>query len=140
MANSHTCLHPQDRVIGLLGLVKTEHLENMGIYTPLDYRPIPELYTWFSRLLLADVNIDRVRWYAYFNLTTTFDPNRRHDLPSWVPDLHYIGPMPKYNLRERTSSYTGQESEHLYRASSRSWKICPERFTTGSYCCTRQAH
>ncbi|KAH7067901.1 heterokaryon incompatibility protein-domain-containing protein [Paraphoma chrysanthemicola] len=118
ISRSHKCLHAQDRVLGLLGLVKKEDLGPIGseLYA---YSSVPELYTKFSTYLLT--NVDPKHWTWWYWLSLAFTLKRREDLPSWVPDLHQQSPeclcQPKPSIFSYQDIEAGDES---YRASMHS--------------------
>ncbi|KAH7071134.1 hypothetical protein BKA63DRAFT_517379 [Paraphoma chrysanthemicola] len=115
ISRSHKCQYAQDRVLGLLGLVKKEDLGPIGpeLYA---YASVPELYTKFSTYLLT--NVDPMHWTWWHWLSLAFTLKRREDLPSWVPDLHQQSPeclcQPKPSIFSHQDIEAGNES---YRAS-----------------------
>lgn len=79
-----SCYAPQDRVLGILGMVE----EDLGtacedLHT---YASVVDLYTRFSTLIFEASGLTRLHWWYY--LSMAFNKKRMSGLPSWVPDLH----------------------------------------------------
>ncbi|KAF3008766.1 hypothetical protein E8E13_010270 [Curvularia kusanoi] len=90
------CFTPQDRVLGILGMVEQEFGDASQVLH--DYRSIPELYTQFSTLLFKASGLTKVHWWYY--LSMAFNKTRIGGLPSWVPDLHNNDTSSKRQPRE----------------------------------------
>lgn len=79
------CSAPQDRVLGILGMVEEEFgnaSEDLHTYTS-----IADLYTRFSTMLFEASGLTDVHWWYFMSMA--FRKNRIDGLPSWVPDLHH---------------------------------------------------
>ncbi|KZM20903.1 hypothetical protein ST47_g7943 [Ascochyta rabiei] len=87
LLDNQTCFAPQDRVLGILGMVQ-EEFEGAGRELHR-YTSIPHLYTRFSTLLFtaSGPSITDLHWWFY--LSMAFNLKRIDGLPSWVPDLHH---------------------------------------------------
>lgn len=86
LMDGHSCSVAQDRVLGMLGLVKTEEIDATGV-TLRALDSVATLYTQFSTyIMLHNSPNDTQFWWRYFNLAFTL--NKHAGLPSWVPDLH----------------------------------------------------
>lgn len=84
LLDNQTCFAPQDRVLGILGMVQEEFgdaSKDLHMYTS-----IADLYTRFSTLLFEASGLTKVHWWYY--LSMAFNLKRIERLPSWVPDLH----------------------------------------------------
>jgi hypothetical protein len=87
LLSNQTCFAPQDRVLGMLGMVQEEFGDaSMELHT---YTSIPDLYTRFSTFMLAASGPDKTELHWWFYLSMAFGFKRTDGLPSWVPDLHY---------------------------------------------------
>jgi hypothetical protein len=87
MANQdYTCLLPEDRVRGMLGLCRTPAAKNLGLHDSLD---VETLYTIYGKHLLTSA-APNARWWSWLGLAFGF--SRRQGLPSWAPDLHQQKP------------------------------------------------
>lgn len=83
MIPNFDCFAPQDRIFGMMGLLKEMDPEILDFS---DNVSIPSLYTSFTRYLFAISDTNQY-WWRYFNLS--FNLRRTEGLPSWVPDLHF---------------------------------------------------
>ncbi|KAI9692699.1 MAG: hypothetical protein M1820_009450 [Bogoriella megaspora] len=99
---SHQCSGPYDRVLGILGFITADQIEQIR----LDDNPsLPDLYTRFTRFLLSSVGPRKSNWWALLNLAPTSE--KLPGLPSWCPDFHALsnsdGPR-MYSLAKPISS------------------------------------
>ena len=120
IAGRHTCSQPQDRVIGILGLIEDEELSVYDMSALLSCTSLRDLYTRFSRFLLTDMVVDSEAWYEYFELAL-FSP-RSQNLPSWVPELHDLD-SPTFASSLSVRRCTERQGKHAYRASSQKGKV-----------------
>jgi hypothetical protein len=87
MSREHECFLAQDRVFGMLGLIKEKELEATGIDVSA-HTTVTSVYTQFSTYILLNTSPNETEnWWRYFNLAFTL--KRPLELPSWVPDLHH---------------------------------------------------
>jgi hypothetical protein len=90
LMDDQACFAPQDRVLGILGMVQEEFGavgEDLHTYTS-----IPDLYTRFSTLVFEASGPAVTEWHWWYYLGMAFSLNRIEGLPSWVPDLHHQDP------------------------------------------------
>lgn len=94
MLDDQACFAPQDRVLGILGMVQEEFgSASEGLHT---FTSIADLYTRFSTLLFEASGLTRMQWWYYMSMA--FRKNRIEGLPSWVPDLHHNDTKDKRHL------------------------------------------
>jgi hypothetical protein len=115
------CTEPQDRVLGLLGMLDEqgaaikEALRDTGstVHDEEDFFLVV-LYTSFSRLLLTQNSSSSSIWWEYLALAS----KRRtlEKLPSWVPDLHHLH-LDQRNLPHRSLAEIESHGRPLYLAS-----------------------
>ena len=87
LLDDQACFAPQDRVLGILGMVQEEFGDSgKDLHT---YTSIPDLYTRFSILMFeaSGPAVTETHWWYYVSMA--FSKNRIQGLPSWVPDLHH---------------------------------------------------
>ena len=104
---SHICLKPEDRVLGLLGLVDAEVLRRTCLDPEVAYVSVEDLFTRATRFVFAFA-APPDRAYLWEWLRSAFKVDKRTGLPSWVPDFHSpglrtLGPV-EFEC-ERTSRY-----------------------------------
>ena len=117
LLNDQACFAPQDRVLGILGMIQEEfEVVREDLHT---YTSIPDLYTRFSTLMFEASGPAVTDWHWWYYLGMTFSLNRIEGLPSWVPDLHHQDPESK---RRPLESMLGARvySDPPWQASSRS--------------------
>ncbi|OSS50165.1 hypothetical protein B5807_05135 [Epicoccum nigrum] len=84
LLDDQICSAPQDRVLGILGMVEREFGNaSQALHGSMS---IAELYTQFSTLLFEASGLAKTNWWSY--LSMAFNKIRIDGLPSWVPDLH----------------------------------------------------
>lgn len=113
LLDNQTCCSPQDRVLGILGMVQEEFgdaSKDLHACTAT-----PELYTEFSTLLFGASALTNVHWWFYLSLA--FNKTRIDGLPSWVPDLHHNDDKAKRQPYE-SMIVTQVQSSPLWQASS----------------------
>lgn len=87
MTRHHACYLPQDRVLGMLGLVREHELATAGIDLHAD-TSFQTLYTQFTTYLFLNNDPNETQfWWPLFDHAFTL--LRCNDLPSWVPDYHH---------------------------------------------------
>jgi hypothetical protein len=85
MSWAHECLRPEDRVLGLLGLVDPKFLERSCLDPDIAYISVEDLFTRTTRFVLeAAVQSDKFLWEW---LRCAFALHKRKGLPSWVLDF-----------------------------------------------------
>ena len=87
---SHICLNPEDRVLGLLGLVDAEVLRRTCLDPEVAYVSVEDLFTRATRFVFAFA-APPDRAYLWEWLRSAFKVDKRTGLPSWVPDFHSPG-------------------------------------------------
>lgn len=112
--DEQACSAPQDRVLGILGMV-SEELRSGGAALHM-YTSITDLYTRFSTLLFQASGLTKTHWWFYMSMA--FRKNRIEGLPSWVPDLHHNDASDKRYVFDNMMSAQGY-SETPWQASSR---------------------
>ncbi|KAH3969505.1 hypothetical protein HBI56_026640 [Parastagonospora nodorum] len=94
MTGEHACFLEQDRVYGMLGLIREEELASLAIDFHA-YTSVPTLYTRFATYLLLNNDPNKTQfWWRVFNMAFSF--HKLNGLPSWVPDFHHQGRMTKF--------------------------------------------
>jgi hypothetical protein len=84
------CLRPEDRVLGLLGMVNQDDLRGRTLDPEMAYTSYQDLFTRFSACILTEYpDPNSVKWWAW--LSMAFGPGKRDGLPSWVPNFHSVG-------------------------------------------------
>jgi hypothetical protein len=83
MTGNLECFAPQDRISGMMGLLKEMDPNVPGFDRSAS---VVDLYTAFSRYIMSKSTRDHF-WWQYLNMS--FSLTRREGLPSWVPDFHY---------------------------------------------------
>ncbi|KAI9692206.1 MAG: hypothetical protein M1822_006436 [Bathelium mastoideum] len=84
LTKSHQCSSPNDRVLGVLGFVAEDQIEQIR----LDDSPrLLDLYIRFGHFLLRSVNVRSIgsSWWVFLNWAAT--SKKVSGLPSWCPDL-----------------------------------------------------
>lgn len=84
LLDDQICSAPQDRILGILGMVEQEF--GNASQALHGSKSIAELYTRFSTLLFGASALTKTHWWFY--LSMAFNKTRIDGLPSWVPDLH----------------------------------------------------
>jgi hypothetical protein len=85
MSWAHECLRPEDRVLGLLGLVDPKFLEHSCLDPEIAYVSVEDLFIRATRFVLeASVQSNKLCW-AW--LRSAFAPDKRKGLPSWAQDF-----------------------------------------------------
>jgi len=114
LLDEQACSTPQDRVLGILGMVE-EELRNASkdLHT---YTSIADLYTRFSTMLFEASGLTDVHWWYYMSMA--FRKNRIKGLPSWVPDLHHNRTEDKRYVFDNMMTMRAS-SGPLWQASSR---------------------
>ncbi|CAN9329213.1 unnamed protein product [Alternaria alternata] len=106
VAQKQECTRPEDRVLGLLGMVNRDDLWGSPLDTDIAYTSYQDLFTRFSAYILTEYpDPNSVKWWAW--LSMAFGPDKCDGLPSWVPDFHSSS-NPTYsvgNLEFRVPSY-----------------------------------
>jgi hypothetical protein len=88
-APTQVCLRPEDRVLGLLGMVNQGDLRGRPLDTDIAYTSYQDLFTRFSACILTEYpDPNSVKWWAW--LSMAFGPGKCNGLPSWVPDFHSV--------------------------------------------------
>ncbi|RYN46375.1 hypothetical protein AA0114_g8449 [Alternaria tenuissima] len=96
-AATQECARPEDRVLGLLGMVNQDDLRGSPLDPETAYTSYQDLFTRFSACMLTEYpDPNSVKWWAW--LSMAFGRGKCDGLPSWVPDFHNTS---------RTSYYTG---------------------------------
>ncbi|KAJ4364235.1 hypothetical protein N0V95_000857 [Ascochyta clinopodiicola] len=83
MTTNLECFAPQDRIFGMMGLLKEMDPEISSFRGNASTR---DLYVDFSKYILSKSTRNH-HWWKYLNMS--FNLERREGLPSWVPDLHF---------------------------------------------------
>lgn len=115
LLDNQTCFAPQDRVLGILGMVEEEFGDaGMALHT---YTSIANLYTQFSTLIFEASGSTKLHWWYYVSMA--FNLKRIDGLPSWVPDLH------NNDMKSKRQPYESMLAARVYsdppwQASSRS--------------------
>lgn len=87
MSRNHACYLPQDRVLGMLGLVREHEMGTTGIDVHADIS-FQTLYTQFTTYLYLNNDPNETQfWWQLFDHAFTLE--RCENLPSWVPDYHH---------------------------------------------------
>jgi hypothetical protein len=84
LLDDQICSAPQDRVLGILGMVEQEFGNASQALN--GSKSIAELYTQFNTLIFEASGLTKTHWWFY--LSMAFNKTRIDGLPSWVPDLH----------------------------------------------------
>jgi hypothetical protein len=127
MRRGQHCFEPQDRVLGILGILRPEEVASLGVdlYT---YTSIAELYTKFcSSILIAGLSnitpqLEAQFWeymiQACIRGTTT-------DLPSWAVDLRYAASwhQPLTSVPNNPDLYKASTRTCLLRRGERSSEL-----------------
>lgn len=88
-APTQVCLRPEDRVLGLLGMVNQDDLRGRLLDPKITYTSYQDLFTRFSACILTEYpDPNSVKWWAW--LSMAFGPGKCDGLPSWVPDFHSV--------------------------------------------------
>jgi hypothetical protein len=91
------CGRPEDRVLGLLGLINPMYLRGTCLDPKIAYVSFQDLYTRFTTFIqgLGSEYDNDTLWKV---LSLVFEPKRSEALPSWVPDFHRLT-FPGWNTR-----------------------------------------
>ena len=106
LLDDQICFTPQDRVLGILGMVEQEF--GNASQALHGCKSIAELYTQFSTLLFEASGLTRTHWWFY--LSMAFNKIRIDGLPSWVPDLHHNDTKSKRQPYESMLAAQGSSS------------------------------
>jgi hypothetical protein len=85
MSRAHGCHRPEDRVLGLLGLVDPKFLERSCLDPEIAYVSVEDLFTRATRFVLEASVQSSKHWWVW--LCCAFAPDKRKDLPSWAQDF-----------------------------------------------------
>ncbi|KAH6618743.1 hypothetical protein C7974DRAFT_36344 [Boeremia exigua] len=113
------CFSPQDRVFGMIGLLREMDPEIPRFRYDTS---VADLYTSFSRYILAKSTRNHF-WWRYINMS--FSLYRTEGLPSWVPDLHHQ--RPPYICGPATIREFQRDGDVRYQAS-----LSPSSFELGN--------
>lgn len=112
VAYGQTCLRPEDRVLGILGMTDEWSVEIAGMNFH-QHSSISALYTRFATMVLGHSDYNN-EWWKWLGMAFAF--NRNEDLPSWVPDLHHQAPADTSCPCRQVSDYKHEE-DRQYQAS-----------------------
>jgi hypothetical protein len=114
LLDEQACSAPQDRVLGILGMVEEEFGNaSEDLHT---HSSIADLYTRFSTMLFEASGLTDVHWWYYMSMA--FRKNRIEGLPSWVPDLHHNRTEDKRHVFDSMMFMRGS-SDPPWKASSK---------------------
>lgn len=116
LLDDQTCFAPQDRILGMLGMVQEEFGHaSADLHS---YTSIPDLYTRFSTLMLDTSGPHKTDLHWWYYLSMAFNLKRLDGLPSWVPDLHHNDATSKRQPYESIMSIRALNT-HAWRASTK---------------------